>query len=366
MPQQKVQATSLIVKTLFTYDAATPESSHVVTMNLQYDAIVGRGVDLRHAVFSAQAQEQGVTAMLSRLHRLRNEQDGFGLILVIGVTAFVTVLIVTASVVAVHGLEQSQNRAKFEQSLASAENGVDSTLARLQKAFDDYNADYPIPVSAPSPSRRRVLGGRGQPTRRRSPPRPPRTPGRGRNWPRCPARAGRPGRQRRGRYYLVLKPATPLVNGAYPKYGKMYALGMSPSQARRRRRHPDGEGGVRLHAVPAHPRRAHRRRPEHLLEHHGAAAYGVDPALASVHPTAASPPSWATRPSADPVTSTGNSAGGEQQQVRVERPEWRRDVQAAAEHPEGQRASRCTSSPPASPAVTTNWYDLCADGTARP
>lgn len=59
VPQKKVQATSLIVKTLFTYDTATPESAHVVTMNLQYDAIVGRGVDLRHAVFSAKLRNKG-------------------------------------------------------------------------------------------------------------------------------------------------------------------------------------------------------------------------------------------------------------------------------------------------------------------
>ena len=60
VPQKKVQATSLIVKTLFTYDTPhQPETARVVTMNLQYDAIVGRGVDLRNAVMSAKLRNKG-------------------------------------------------------------------------------------------------------------------------------------------------------------------------------------------------------------------------------------------------------------------------------------------------------------------
>jgi prepilin-type N-terminal cleavage/methylation domain-containing protein len=59
VPVAQVQATSLIVKTLFTYDAAVPADAHVVTMNLQYDAIVGRGSDLRNAVVSAKLRNKG-------------------------------------------------------------------------------------------------------------------------------------------------------------------------------------------------------------------------------------------------------------------------------------------------------------------
>ena len=59
VPQKKLEATSLIVKTLFTYDTPLPQDAHVVTMNLQYDAIVGRGVGVRNAVFSAMLRNKG-------------------------------------------------------------------------------------------------------------------------------------------------------------------------------------------------------------------------------------------------------------------------------------------------------------------
>jgi len=45
----RVQATSLIVKTLFTYDTPSPAAASAVTLTMQYDALVGRGTDLKVA-----------------------------------------------------------------------------------------------------------------------------------------------------------------------------------------------------------------------------------------------------------------------------------------------------------------------------
>lgn len=299
--------------------------------------------------------------MLSRLHRIRNDQDGFGLILVIGVTAFVTVLIVTASVVAVHGLKQSQNRTKFEQSLASAENGIDATLAHLQKAFDDYNADYPVPS----------LGTPAEPTPACSAaevaqPAPFATQAAEDTWARTqlatlPSSCWQTGASGD---YLVLKPATPLVNGAYPKYGKVYALGMSPS-------HTDPGAVTRMVKaeyvfMPF--------RPTHAVLTGGdlnisasttvTAAYGVDPALAAVH-TNGSVRSVLGNPSVSgPVTSTGDSSG--------------QGSNRFASNPGGSVSSKPPQSIPkvnartmyylasGVPGGTANWFDLCTDGTARP
>lgn len=57
--QRTLQATSLIVRTLFTYDTADPAHAQVVTLNMQYDAIVGAGVRLRDATFSARLRNKG-------------------------------------------------------------------------------------------------------------------------------------------------------------------------------------------------------------------------------------------------------------------------------------------------------------------
>lgn len=50
--QHKV-ASSLIVRTLFQYDTPAPQDASIVTMTMQYDAIVGVGVDLRTATTTA-------------------------------------------------------------------------------------------------------------------------------------------------------------------------------------------------------------------------------------------------------------------------------------------------------------------------
>jgi prepilin-type N-terminal cleavage/methylation domain-containing protein len=55
------QATSLIVKTLFTYDTpSSPKDASIVTLQMQYDAIVGIGTKIRNATFSARLRNVGV------------------------------------------------------------------------------------------------------------------------------------------------------------------------------------------------------------------------------------------------------------------------------------------------------------------
>ena len=55
----RVQASSLVVKTLFTYDTVVPQEATVVTMKMKYDALIGRGVDERLAAMSARLRNKG-------------------------------------------------------------------------------------------------------------------------------------------------------------------------------------------------------------------------------------------------------------------------------------------------------------------
>lgn len=61
-PRQTLQASALIVKTLFTYDvgpSVDPGPSTLVTLNMEYDALVGRGTLLRKASVSVRLRNKG-------------------------------------------------------------------------------------------------------------------------------------------------------------------------------------------------------------------------------------------------------------------------------------------------------------------
>ena len=64
-PTKKIEAKSLIVKIAFSYDAldgsGNPVFDHVqqVLMNMKYDAIVGRGTDIRTVAFAARLRNKG-------------------------------------------------------------------------------------------------------------------------------------------------------------------------------------------------------------------------------------------------------------------------------------------------------------------
>jgi len=53
------QASSLIVRMAFTYDAASFDDVQEVTLRMQYDAIIGRGTDVREVAFAARLRNKG-------------------------------------------------------------------------------------------------------------------------------------------------------------------------------------------------------------------------------------------------------------------------------------------------------------------
>jgi prepilin-type N-terminal cleavage/methylation domain-containing protein len=62
--QRKRQASALIVRTLFNYadsggNAVEPEDATLVRLRMDYDAIVGRGVDIKQASVSARLRNKG-------------------------------------------------------------------------------------------------------------------------------------------------------------------------------------------------------------------------------------------------------------------------------------------------------------------
>ena len=226
------------------------------------------------------SQEQGssMTTFAARVQAARESRDeGMGLILVIGIAAFVFALAITASAYAVNGTRQSKNRQSFEVSLATAEAGVDGTMSRLQTAFSKYNADYPIPSNvatpanpapscvAPSVSWPAVIGGT------------PVSDAQGNFF----AAGGRTAEQNErlwastqlkalvgisgcvstaaGGQYVVLKPVSALVDGKYPKFGKVYSYASVPSFVAGKCEVAGGEVRVRLSALSADQCRADRR-----------------------------------------------------------------------------------------------------------
>jgi prepilin-type N-terminal cleavage/methylation domain-containing protein len=61
-PTQRRQASALIVKTLFSYDVGAnvdPSPATLVTLKMEYDAIVGRGTDIKQASVSVRLRNKG-------------------------------------------------------------------------------------------------------------------------------------------------------------------------------------------------------------------------------------------------------------------------------------------------------------------
>lgn len=62
IPTQRRQASALIVKTLFSYDVGPdvdPSPATLVTLKMEYDAIVGRGTDIKQASVSVRLRNKG-------------------------------------------------------------------------------------------------------------------------------------------------------------------------------------------------------------------------------------------------------------------------------------------------------------------
>ena len=82
------------------------------------------------------------------LTRLIKQDEGIGLILVIGISAMMAILLAVITATAIRSLGSSSDHVNFEQSLAAAESGVDSELSYIQSARNQVpSVNYESPVS---------------------------------------------------------------------------------------------------------------------------------------------------------------------------------------------------------------------------
>jgi hypothetical protein len=92
---------------------------------------------------------------ISRRRAQAGGDAGYGLILVMGLLVVMTIMITTLFVIVQNSLAGSYNHQKFDTALATAESGIDQTLARLQTAYVNYGTDFPVPDTStnvdPSP-----------------------------------------------------------------------------------------------------------------------------------------------------------------------------------------------------------------------
>jgi hypothetical protein len=77
--------------------------------------------------------------------RVRHEDDGFTMILVIGMAVVLLALVGLGMTLGVQSLQSSRSHSNFEGSLATAEAGVDSTLATINAAFNSGQATWTTP-----------------------------------------------------------------------------------------------------------------------------------------------------------------------------------------------------------------------------
>lgn len=307
--------------------------------------------------------------MTTRLRRICDGDEGVGVILIIGVSVLVFALAATAIAYAVNGISQSRQRTAYELSLATAEAGIDLSLARLQRAFDYYNQDYPIPMNSSSPVEPTpwcTIGEINWPAS-----------GDGANgvfsseaseeaWaaghlatisaePSCVQHT------EKGEV-AVLKPVSPTVGGLYPKAGKVYALAAVPG-------FDDPNAKTRLLKseylfMPYRPTHAVLAAGTLTLESSTkvTAAYGVDPALASVH-TNGSLSGGGNPTVTGPVTSTESSPVTSTNFNPVYNPDGLVQHEATKRIPDIS-AQKLYFQAPAKTDLST-WYDLCEDGTVR-
>ena len=71
----------------------------------------------------------------SLLTRLRRDDQGFGLVLVLGMGAILTALMVVSTTAALRALESSRQHVSFESALAVADGAIDTGLARAQRTY---------------------------------------------------------------------------------------------------------------------------------------------------------------------------------------------------------------------------------------
>jgi hypothetical protein len=71
-----------------------------------------------------------------------------GLILVLGITSILTTLMIVSTTAATRAVQSSRKHVSFESSLAVAETGIDTVLARAQQAYNTFGTDNYLTPSA--------------------------------------------------------------------------------------------------------------------------------------------------------------------------------------------------------------------------
>lgn len=93
---------------------------------------------------------------MMRLRALHRDEEGFGLIVVIGLAAAVTLLIVAGTGMGIATLQSSRSHQQFEGAMAVAEAGVDQTLSDINAAYNattstTYVTGGTCALTAPTP-----------------------------------------------------------------------------------------------------------------------------------------------------------------------------------------------------------------------
>lgn len=83
------------------------------------------------------------------LHRLRHEDDGLGMLLVLAMGAILTTLMIVSTTAAVRAVNSSREHVSFESAVAVSEAGIDVVLARAQQTYSSVGTDsYVFPTSS--------------------------------------------------------------------------------------------------------------------------------------------------------------------------------------------------------------------------
>lgn len=300
--------------------------------------------------------------MLSPLSIRRDPDDeGLGMILVIGTMAVISILILVIFGISDRSLLSSRTHASFEGALSAAENGIDLGLARTNKVYDTYGADnYATPETAqtwdPSPTCSAPSVNAPDPTTI-STNQAERAWARAQllsiaaNYPNC-IRTGGAGQ------YVVLKPK----NGSYVRQ-TIYAMGFSPSYSDRNRK-------VRLIKAeylfaPYKPSNAILTSGNLELDASTTVTTGgtYDPTLAAVHtngsitvpqgnPTVTGPVSSSQSTTAQSNNFTSNTGG-------------KATVTPKQSIPVVNPLTVYSSQGPVVAAAGLSWNDLCANGEIR-
>jgi hypothetical protein len=145
-----------------------------------------------------------------RADRSRTQDDrGVAMVATIGLIVFITALLVVGVLTTTTAIRSSRDHVSFEQSLAAAEAGVDTTLAAVSKAYAAGNPGWtnPSPCALPAPTSADVADQNAE-----------------RTWARARLQA-------LPSSCLVTTPQGQFVAGRAPGRQAVYAIGWSPSRA---------------------------------------------------------------------------------------------------------------------------------------